>query len=166
MGALGGLVGRNAGSRDGSGQYNALQNGASTEYQGIGASTGDLYGEPGGEKSAWLAKQGASSKRWKGLIIAAVTLLIAAAIALGVYFGVFRNKMPQARAAIQQQMTRPTMAISTLTARKSRNFSTMPTCTRYFQASTTLPSTHSIPTVSPTLLHKTMSPVIWLCSRS
>ncbi|ROV87218.1 hypothetical protein VSDG_09950 [Cytospora chrysosperma] len=92
MGALGGLVGRNAGSRDGSGQYNALQNGASTEYQGIGASTGDLYGETGGEKSAWLAKQGASSKRWKGLIIAAVTLLIAAAIALGVYFGVFRNK--------------------------------------------------------------------------
>lgn len=92
MGALGGLVGRNAGSRDGSGQYNALHNGANTEYQGIGASTGDLYSEPGGEKSAWLAKQGASSKRWKGLIIAAVTLLIAAAIALGVYFGVFRNK--------------------------------------------------------------------------
>lgn len=92
MGALGSLVGRNAGSRDGSGQYNALQNGANTGYQGAGASTGDLYGAPGGEKSAWLAKQGAISRRWKWLIITAVTLFIAAAIALGVYFGAFRNK--------------------------------------------------------------------------
>ncbi|ROV98744.1 hypothetical protein VMCG_06702 [Cytospora schulzeri] len=92
MGALGGLVGRNAGSRDGSGQYNSLHNGVNTGYQGAGASTGDLYGAPRGEKSAWLAKQGASSKRWKWLIIAAVTLVIAAAIALGVYFGIFRHK--------------------------------------------------------------------------
>lgn len=92
MGALGGLVGRNGGIRDGSGQYNAIHNGANTGYQGAGASTGDLYGAPGDEKSAWLAKQGASSKRWKWLIIVTVALLIAAAIALGVYFGVFQHK--------------------------------------------------------------------------
>ncbi|KUI70012.1 putative glucan endo-1,3-beta-glucosidase btgC [Cytospora mali] len=92
MGALGGLVGRNPGNRDGSGQYDAVQNGANTAYQGAGASTGDLYDVPGGEKSAWLAKQGASSKRWKWTIIGAIALIIAAAIALGVYFGIVRNK--------------------------------------------------------------------------
>ncbi|KUI54160.1 putative glucan endo-1,3-beta-glucosidase btgC [Cytospora mali] len=92
MGALGGLVGRSPGNRDGSGQYDAVQNGANTAYQGAGGSTGDLYDVPGAEKSAWLAKQGASSKRWKWTIIGAIALILAAAIALGVYFGIVRNK--------------------------------------------------------------------------
>lgn len=90
IGALGGLVSRNAGNQDGSGLYNAVQTGANTGHQGVGANPIELGTE--GEKSAWLAKQGATSKRWKWVVMAAVALIIAAAIACGVYFGAFYHK--------------------------------------------------------------------------
>ncbi|KAK2601392.1 hypothetical protein N8I77_010846 [Diaporthe amygdali] len=89
MGAIGGLVGKNGASRDGSGHYDAVQ--GNTGYQGAGGSTYDLGTTPA-EKSAWLEKQGASSKKWKWLIAGGVLLLIAAGIALGVYFGIVKNK--------------------------------------------------------------------------
>lgn len=89
MGAIGGLTAARAG-RDGSGQYNAVQN-AHTGYQGAGASTYDL-GNEGVEKSAWLTKQSSSSKKLKWMILGGVALVIAAAIALGVYFGVVKNQ--------------------------------------------------------------------------
>lgn len=88
MGAIGGLVGKNGASRDGNGHYDAVQ--GNTGYQGAGGSTYDLG--QGAEKSAWLEKQGHSSKKLRWLIIAGVLLLVAAGIALGVYFGIFRNK--------------------------------------------------------------------------
>lgn len=89
IGAIGGLVGKNGASRDGNGHYDAVQ--GNTGYQGAGGSAYDL-GTNGAEKSAWLEKQGASSKKWKWLIAGGVVLLIAVAIALGVYFGVVRNQ--------------------------------------------------------------------------
>lgn len=86
LGTIGGLVGaRNA--KDGAGQYNAVHN---TGYQGAGASTYDLGGAEA-EKSAWLAKQSSSAKKWRWAIIGGVALVIAAGIALGVYFGIVRN---------------------------------------------------------------------------
>lgn len=88
MGAIGGLVGRKA--NDGSGQYNPVQNANNLGYPG-GGSAYDLGNGGAAEKSAWLAKQGSSSKKWKWLIIGGVGLLIAAAIALGIYFGVVKN---------------------------------------------------------------------------
>lgn len=87
MGAIGGLVGARNG-RDGGGQYNAVHN---TGYQGAGASTYDLGGTQA-EKSAWLAKQSSSAKRWRWAIIGGVALVIAAGIGLGVYFGIFKNR--------------------------------------------------------------------------
>ncbi|KAK7737379.1 hypothetical protein SLS53_006683 [Cytospora paraplurivora] len=90
IGALGGLVSRNAGNKDGSGLYNAVQTGTNTGHQGVAANPIDLGTE--GEKSVWLAKQGATSKRWKWVVMAAVALIIAAAIACGVYFGAFYHK--------------------------------------------------------------------------
>lgn len=89
MGAIGGLVGKNGASRDGNGHYDAVQ--GNTVYHGAGGSTYDL-GANGAEKSAWLEKQGHSSKKWKWLIIGGVLLVIAAGIALGVYFGIVKNK--------------------------------------------------------------------------
>lgn len=86
MGAIGGLVGARNG-RDGSGQYDAVQN---TGYQGAGGSTYDLGGTEA-EKSAWLAKQSSSAKRWRWAIIGGVAALIAVAIGLGVYFGIVKN---------------------------------------------------------------------------
>lgn len=88
MGAIGGLVGKNGASRDGSGHYDAVN--GNTGYQGAGGSTYDLG--TGAEKSAWLEKQSTSSKKLRWLIIAGVLLLVAAGIGLGVYFGLFRNK--------------------------------------------------------------------------
>lgn len=85
MGAIGGLVGAKNG-RDGAGQYNSVQN-ANTGYQGSGGSTYDL-GNGDAEKSAWLAKQGSSAKKWRWIIGGGVAALLALAIALGVYFGV------------------------------------------------------------------------------
>lgn len=89
MGALGGLVGRN--NRDGNGQYNAVQNSTNNlGYQGAG-STIDLGGDTV-EKSAWLQKQGSSAKKYRWLLIAGVGLILAAAIALGIYFGVVKHQ--------------------------------------------------------------------------
>lgn len=86
MGAIGGLVGARNG-RDGSGQYNAVHNSA---YQGAGGNAYDL-GPTAAEKSAWLAKQGSSARKWRWLIIGGIAVVVAAAIALGVYFGVVKN---------------------------------------------------------------------------
>lgn len=88
MGAIGGLVGKNGATRDGSGHYDAVN--GNNGYQGAGASTYDLGTGP--EKSAWLEKQSTSSKKLRWLIIAGILLLVAAGIGLGVYFGIFRNK--------------------------------------------------------------------------
>lgn len=87
MGAIGGFVGARNG-RDGSGQYDAVNN--PTGYQGAGGSTYDL-GTTEAEKSAWLAKQSSSAKRGRWAILGGVALIIAAGIALGVYFGVVKN---------------------------------------------------------------------------
>lgn len=91
LGALGGLVGRssnnNNNNRDGSGQYNAVHNANNnTSYQGAGGAY-DLGGD-GAEKSAWLQKQGSSAKKYRWLLIGGVGVLLAAVIALGIYFGV------------------------------------------------------------------------------
>lgn len=95
MGAIGGLTAGARSGHDGSGQYNAVQN-ANTAYQGPGgASTYDL-GSEGGEKSAWLAKQSSGSKKLRWMILAVVGLLIAAAVVLGVYFGVIKNRSASA----------------------------------------------------------------------
>jgi exo-beta-1,3-glucanase (GH17 family) len=88
MGAIGGLVGKKGASRDGNGHYNAVN--SNTGYQGAGGSTYDLGTGP--EKSAWLEKQSTSSKKLRWLFIAGILLLVAAGIALGIYFGIFRNK--------------------------------------------------------------------------
>lgn len=102
MGAIGGLVGPRSG-HDGSGQYNAMHN---TAYQGAGASTYDL-GDGGAEaeKSAWLAKQSSSAKRWRWAIIGGVALVLAAAIALGVYFGIVKNHSSSSSGQSAQQDT-------------------------------------------------------------
>lgn len=89
MGALGGLTAKRA-LRSGNGNYDTVQN-SGTGVQGAGASTYDL-GAGGVEKSAWLAEQSTLSKRMKLLIIGGVALVLAAAIVLGVYFGVVKNK--------------------------------------------------------------------------
>lgn len=90
MGAIGGLSSAGRAGRDGGGQYNAVQN-ANTSYQGPGASTYDLGQGGGVEKSAWLEKQSSGSKKLKWMILGAVGLVLAAAIVLGVYFGVVKN---------------------------------------------------------------------------
>lgn len=87
MGAIGGLVGRN--NRDGSGQYNAVQDANSSGYQGSG-STYDL-GSDQVEKSPWLQKQGSSARKYRWLLLSGVGILLAVVIALGVYFGVVKN---------------------------------------------------------------------------
>lgn len=89
MGALGGLVSRT--NRDGSGQYDAVQNTNNLGYQGAGGSTYDL-GSGGAEKSAWLQKQGSSARKYRWLLISGVGIILALAIALGVYFGIVRNQ--------------------------------------------------------------------------
>lgn len=85
MGAIGGLAtGRT--SRPVSGQYNSVQNVGSGD-RGVGGEAYDLGGRGGGaEKSAWLAQERALSKK-RLMIIIGVGVVIAAAIALGVYFG-------------------------------------------------------------------------------
>lgn len=87
-GALGGLVGRS--NRDGGGQYNAVQNANDLSYQG-GGSTHDLGGDSV-EKSAWLQKQGSSARKYRWLLMAGVGIILALAIALGVYFGIVKNR--------------------------------------------------------------------------
>ncbi|CAN8099931.1 unnamed protein product [Discula destructiva] len=90
MGAIGGSKAARS-AHDGNGQYNTVQN-LGTGYAGAGGSTYDLGGPGGVEKSAWLAKQSTGSRKMRWLIIGGVAVVIAAAIALGVYFGVFRNR--------------------------------------------------------------------------
>lgn len=86
MGTLGGLMGARNVGRDGSGQYDAVQN-AQTGYQGAGGSTYDI-GNTTAEKSTWLAQQGSSAKRWRWIIGGGMAVLVAVGIALGVYFGI------------------------------------------------------------------------------
>lgn len=95
MGAIGGFAAKR-GARDGSGQYNSVQN-PGTGYQGAGSSAYD-GGGGGVEKSAWLSEQSTGSKKMRWFIIAGVAVLIAAAIALGVYFGVVKKQSNSASA--------------------------------------------------------------------
>lgn len=85
MGTIGGFVGRNG--RDGSGQYNTVNNNNNTAYQGGGGPTYDLPGA-GQEKSAWLAKQGSSAKKWRWIILAGIGAIVILIVTLGVYFGI------------------------------------------------------------------------------
>lgn len=102
MGAIGGLA-AGRGAPDASGQYNTVHN-PGAGYQGAGGGTYDL-GNGGVEKSAWLAKQSTGSKKLRWMIIGGVALVIAAAIALGVYFGVVKNRSNSGSGESAQQDT-------------------------------------------------------------